>query len=139
MTKIILDTSVIVRYLTGDNPELCQIAKQLFDLVKLGKVKAYLEQTVFTETIFVLSSKFYQVPREVISETLRDLLFYKGIHNPEKEILLASLSIYTTTTLSIVDCIIVAKAQVEQLDIKSFDKQLLKYSENYAQNDITQK
>lgn len=130
MTKKIIDTSVIIRYLTEDNKELYQLAKQFFDLVKPGKIKAYLEQAVFAETVFVLSSKLYQVPRAEISDALRDLLLYKGVHSHDKEVLLASLSIYTSTNLSIVDCIIAAKARCEQLEVQSFDKQLLKYSKS---------
>lgn len=81
MIKKILDTSVIIRYLTQDNEEHYKIAKDFFELVKFGEVKAYLEQTVFTETVFVLSSKLYQVPRAEISLALRDLLTYRGIYN----------------------------------------------------------
>ena len=121
MIKKIIDTSIIIRYLTKDNLEHYKIARDFFDLVKLGRIRAYLEQTVFTETIFVLSSKIYQVPKEEICDALYDLLVYKGIYNPEKEVLLESLNIYVKTNLSIVDCIIAAKAKSEELEIESFD------------------
>lgn len=128
MIKKILDTSVIIRYLTRDNLEHYKISRDFFDLVKLGRVRAYLEQTVFTEIVFVLSSKSYQVPKEEICNALYDLLIYKGIYNPEKEVLLEGLNIYATNNLSIVDSIIAAKAQFEGAEIESFDKELLKYS-----------
>ena len=64
MIKKILDTSVIIRYLTRDNLEHYKISRDFFDLVKLGRVRAYLEQTVFTEIVFVLSSKnFVKISR----------------------------------------------------------------------------
>ena len=47
MNKIIVDTNVIVRYLINDQPELHKKARDFLDLVKLGKIKAYIEQTVF--------------------------------------------------------------------------------------------
>ena len=125
--KRLIDTNLIIRYLVNDNPDQYIIARDFFDLVKLGRIKAYLEQTVFTETIFVLSS-IYNVPKERICSTLYDLLIYKGIYNPEKEVLLKSLAIYSETNLHIVDCIIAAKAKLHELEIQSFDQALIDYS-----------
>jgi predicted nucleic-acid-binding protein len=127
MNKIIVDTNVIVRYLINDQPELHKKARGFLDLVKLGKFKAYIEQTVFTEVIFVLT-KLYNIPRDKIKESLHNLLLYRGFHNNEKDILIESLNIYVQTNLHIVDCIIAAKARFEGLEIESFDKELLKYS-----------
>lgn len=131
MIKKIIDTCTIIRYLTKDNLQHYKIARDFFDLVKLGRVKAYLEQTVFTETVFVLTSKIYQVPKEEICGALSDLLVYKGIYNPEKEVFLESLNIYAKTNLSIVDSILLAKAILHNLEIISFDKELLKEFEQY--------
>ena len=126
MDKKIIDTNLIVRYLVNDQPAHYKIARDFFDLVKLGKIKAILEQAVFAETVFVLS-KIYEVPKEKISEALTGLLEYKGIYNHEKEVLLEALSIYTQTNLHIVDCILIAKAQLQTIKIQSFDQELLKY------------
>lgn len=126
MDKKIIDTNLIVRYLVNDQPAHYKIARDFFDLVKLGKIKAILEQAVFAETVFVLS-KIYEVPKEKISEALTGLLEYKGIYNHEKEVLLEALSIYTQTNLHIVDCILIAKTQLQTIKIQSFDQELLKY------------
>lgn len=126
MDKKIVDTNLIVRYLVNDEPNLYKKARDFFDLVKLGKTKAILEQTVFTETIFVLA-KVYEIPRDKISNTLTGLLEYKGIYNYEKEVLLESLIIYAKTNLHIVDCIIVAKAKLQSIEIVSFDQELVKH------------
>ena len=125
MEKKIIDTNLIVRYLVNDQPTHYKIARDFFDLVKLGKIKAILEQTVFTETVFVLA-KIYEIPKDKISEALIGLLEYKGIYNHEKEVLLEALAIYTQTNLHIVDCIIVAKAKLQNLEIQSFDQELMK-------------
>jgi len=132
MINKIIDTNIIIRYLTKDNLEHYKAARDFFDLVKLGQIKAYLEQTVFTETIFVLSSKLYQVPKEEICGALYDLLTYKGIYNSEKDILLESINVYAKTNLSIVDAIIAAKATTEKLEIQSFDQELLQYAKTFA-------
>ncbi len=126
MERKIIDTNFIIRYLINDQPAHYKIARDFFDLVKLGKIKAVLEQTVFTETVFVLT-KIYEIPRDKISNALIGLLEYKGVYNNEKEVLLESLAIYTKTNLHIVDCIIIAKAKLHALEIQSFDQELIKY------------
>lgn len=127
MDKVIVDTNVIVRYLINDQPELHKKSRNFLDLVKLGKIKAYIEQTIFTEVIFVLTN-LYNIPRDKIKESLHSLLLYRGFYNSEKDILIESLNIYTQTNLHIVDCIIAAKAKFENLEIQSFDQKLMKYS-----------
>jgi predicted nucleic-acid-binding protein len=127
MNRVIVDTNVIVRYLINDQPELHKKARDFLDLVKLGKIKAYIEQTVFTEVIFVLTN-LYSISRDKIKESLQSLLLYRGFYNNEKDILIESLDIYVQTNLHIVDCIIVVKAKYENLEIQSFDQKLLKYS-----------
>ncbi len=128
MTKCIIDTNLIVRYLISDNDNLYLQVKEIFDLIKIGKIKAYFEQTVLTETVFILD-KVYQVPRDKICITLSELLNYKGIYNEEKLMLRKALQIYQETKLHIVDCIIISKVKLQKLDIKSFDKELLSYTE----------
>jgi len=60
-----LDTSVIVRYLTGDPPELAEQAANIID--KLDDL--LVTDVVLTETAYVLTS-VYQVPREVTVDHL---------------------------------------------------------------------
>lgn len=126
MESKIIDTNLIIRYLINDQPDHYKIARDFFDLVKLGKIKAILEQTVFTEVVFVLT-KIYEIPKDKIRDSLTGLLEYKGVYNNEKEVLLESLSIYTRTNLHIVDCIIIAKAKLYSIEIQSFDQELIKY------------
>ncbi|NRA73740.1 MAG: PIN domain-containing protein [Rickettsiales bacterium] len=125
MKKYVIDTNVIIRYLLGNDKELFKKARYFFDLLKMGKAKAYLEQTVFTEVIFVLS-KVYNVPKEEISRTLSNLLMLKGILNEERDILLESLQIYKNTNLHIVDCIIAAKCRTHNIKPITFDEELKK-------------
>ena len=127
MHNVIVDTNVIIRYLINDQAELYKKARDFLDLVKLGKTKAHIEQAVFTEVIFVLTS-VYNIPRDKIKESLYSLLLYRGFYNSEKDILIESLNIYADTNLHIVDCIIAAKVRLHGLEIKSFDQELLKYS-----------
>lgn len=123
MKKYVVDTNFILRYLLNDNEAMFKEARFFFDSIKLGKARAYLEQAVFTEVIFVLS-KFYKVPRPEIVKVLRNLLLYKGILNSEKEVLLEGLKLYESTELHIVDCLIAAKANLMNIEVATFDMEL---------------
>lgn len=133
MDKKIIDTNLIISYLVNDEPNLYKKARDFFDMVKLGRIKAVLEQTVFTETVSVLN-KLYQVPRDKICISLIGLLEYKGIYNFEKETLLEALIFYAQTNLSIVNCIIIAKAKLQNIGIEAFDQELTQYYLNQNNN-----
>ena len=65
MKEYIIDTNFILRYLLADNKEQYKKSKAVFDQVREGKIIIHLEQAVFVEVIFVLSS-FYETPKERI-------------------------------------------------------------------------
>ena len=78
MKEYIIDTNFILRYLLADNKEQYKKSKAVFDQVREGKIIIHLEQAVFVEVIFVLSS-FYKTPKEKIIETIYALLSYKEV------------------------------------------------------------
>jgi predicted nucleic-acid-binding protein len=64
-----LDTSVVVRYLTGDPPEMADRAAALID----AGAELVLSELVLVETAYVLES-FYEIEREPLTEALGDLV-----------------------------------------------------------------
>ena len=69
-----LDTSVIVRYLTGDPPDLADRAAGMVDRVDDLLVTG----VVLAETAYVLRS-VYQVPREIVVDSLVTFLQKRNI------------------------------------------------------------
>jgi predicted nucleic-acid-binding protein len=127
--KYICDTNVIIRYLVRDNEDLFNKANEFFNDVIGGNKKVIIEQAVFTEVVFVLSS-YYKVPRDEIAEALSQLLQYKDVTVDHKDTstqyLLESLKLYKTTNLHIVDCLIISKAKYSASEIFSFDQELVR-------------
>lgn len=64
-----LDTSVVVRYLTGDPPDMAGRAAKLID----GGSKLILSELVLVETAYVLES-VYEVERDPLVAALGDLV-----------------------------------------------------------------
>lgn len=108
-TRSLPDTNTIIRYLVNDNPSLYVKAKEFFDKVKIGSLKAVVLESVIAECIYVLT-KIYRVPRDKAAGSLIDVLRYKGIVNIDRQELIRALSLFSEEGLDIVDCILWAKA-----------------------------
>jgi len=119
------DTNIIVRYLVGDDTALSAKAKEFFEKVKNGDVKAVILESVITECIYVLT-KIYRVPRERAAGSLIDMLRYKGIANDDQQELIRALSLFSEQGLDIVDCILFAKAAAVGGHLFTFDADLNK-------------
>jgi predicted nucleic-acid-binding protein len=122
------DTNVIVRYLVGDDPVSHEKAKEYFDSVKIGSVRAVILESVIAECIYVLT-KGYRVPRERAAASLTDVLRYKGIVNDDRQELIRALSLFSEHNLDIVDCILCAKSAVGSTRLVTFDRQLSRLAE----------
>src|SRR6266496_1944026 len=95
-----VDTNVIIRYMTQDEPTMAAAAKQLFDQVEAGTVTITTCEGVIAEVIYILSSKaLYNIPRDEIKKHLRNFLRMKGLKLAHKSVYLRALDIYTSTNL----------------------------------------
>lgn len=121
------DTNTIVRYLVADDAALHAKAKDFFDKVKHGSVKAVILESVIAECIYVLT-KIYKVPRDRTAGSLIDLLHYKGIANGDQQELIRALTLFSERGLDIVDCILCAKAAAAGDHLFTFDADLQKLS-----------
>ncbi len=119
------DTNVIVRYLVADDPALHTKAKEFFDKVKHGSIKAVILESVVAECVYVLT-KIYKVPRDRAAGGLIDVLRYKGIANDDQQELIRALTLYAEQDFDIVDCILCAKALSADDHLYTFDNDLNK-------------
>lgn len=119
------DTNIIVRYLVKDNIALYTKAKDFFDKVRDGSEKAVILESVIAECIYVLT-KIYKAPKNKASNSLIDILHYKGIANDDQKELIRALTIFSERGIDIVDCILCAKAAGSGDNLFSFDEELNK-------------
>lgn len=121
--EILPDTNVILRYLLADVPEQFAEAERFFEKVRIGSERALVLESVLVECVYVLT-KYYQVPKGRVVETLTELLQYKGVINPDKDALVSGLRLYGDNALDVVDCMLLAHARFSGRRIFSFDKKL---------------
>ena len=123
MERSLVDTNVILRYLLQDDATLFEKASAILEKVKTGQEKVIILESVLTECVYVLL-KVYKIKRTAIAKSLRTLLHYKGIANPDKLDLIDSMDIFSQTNLSFVDCILCAKSRNNGMPLHTFDEDL---------------
>ena len=115
MSKILVDTNVVLRYLLRDNEIQSQIAKVL---IESG---ARLLPEVLMETSHVLRT-FYGIDRPDISKQLLTVLRWVEMEN--KDVMIRAVEIFAETKLDFVDCILVAYHELKNFVVFTFDKKL---------------
>ena len=103
----LVDTNVLLRFLTSDESEKHKGMYEFFDSLERGEIRVELKLIVLFQVIFVLKS-FYKVPKEEITNGMIDLLGYKGISIKEKKVVRRTLELWRDNNLDIVDCYLIA-------------------------------
>ena len=107
-----IDTDVIIRFLTGDDPKKQVRASKLFEKVEQGKLYLLAPDTVIADVVYVLSSpRLYNLPREEIRDILFTLLRHTNFKVDNKVSLFAALDIYASINLDFSDSFIAAECK----------------------------
>ncbi len=101
MTSIeFLDTNIIIRYLTQDNPDHTQRAYALLQQIGQGLLTVTTSEVVIAEVVYVLSSKvLYNFSRQDIRTYVRPIITLNGLKLPHKRTFLRALDLYASTNL----------------------------------------
>ena len=88
-----LDTNVLVRYLTQDDPDQAAISAKVIEEADAKEEKLFLHPLVFCELIWVLESA-YGFPKADILKVLERILRTAGFEISEKDLLWLALADY---------------------------------------------
>ncbi len=97
-----LDTNVILRYLTRDDEDKAGRALALMLRLERGDERVATSPMVIFEVVFTLE-KSYGVPRAAIRERVGDIVSFRGVSLPRKDIFRDALDLYASTSLSFAD------------------------------------
>lgn len=112
-----IDTNIFIRYLTRDDQQKYKDCLRLFQRAEQNAIALTTSAEIICEVVFVLSSRFYQLPRPAIQTTLSKILGLPGFRLAERSICLRALSLYATHNIDYEDCMTVAR--MEQQDMKT--------------------
>jgi len=115
---IVLDTNYILRFLTKDNDEMYEIAKNA-----IKNNDCFIENEVLAEVVFVLM-KVYKTSKNDITNVLVKFLSFENIILNNKPTILKALELFDEKNIDFVDAILCAKSK--KYEVKTFDKKLNK-------------
>ena len=114
-----LDANAFLRYLLNDIPAQADAAREVID-----SGAAILTNEVLAEIVYVLD-KVYGLSRQKIVDALSGVV--QEVQCEDRELVLGALSAYCgNRKLDIVDSILAARHRLRQVEVLSFDKDLLR-------------
>ena len=126
----LLDTNVLIRFLTSDKTQKFRGVYTLFESLEQGDLQVELKLIVLFQAVFVLKS-FYSVPRKDIAIGMLGILRYKGIIVKEKRIVRRTVELWHDSKLDIVDCYLIAWLEGDRQNILySYDRDFDKFEIN---------
>lgn len=125
MKPLLLDTNVLLRFITGEPADQAKEVAELVAAAEAGKVRLAVLPMVLAEAVFVLTG-FYEHPRSKVAEVLSHLISSPGFHAEEPERMLHALRLFGSGNLDFVDCYLAAASIREGRTLVSFDRDLAK-------------
>lgn len=121
MSRYVLDTNVVVRFLRNDHPVMSSAAAELFHRSAQGKIELYLDTAIIAEVAFVLTG-FYKQKQPEVSEAIRDLIAGCRIRIAQPEIALDALSRFRDHSVDFPDALVASIAAAQGVPVASFDR-----------------
>jgi predicted nucleic-acid-binding protein len=118
----LIDTSVVIRFLTKDHQRLSNESAEIFKKIEKGDIRAKITESVLAEIVYVIM-KIYGKDREYTANVIKKILALKGIVNHNKAQLKKALRIFENQKIDIVDALLLSREK-QCLGILSFDKDL---------------
>jgi predicted nucleic acid-binding protein len=104
-----IDTNIIIRFLTGDDPGKQAACAQLFQRVEKGERKVFVPDLILAECVYVLASpRLYNLTRDKIVSLLAPIVSLKHVEVQNRTTLSNALTLYATTRLDFADAYILA-------------------------------
>ncbi len=118
-----VDTDIIIRLITGDDPKKQEASAKLFQKVENGELILTTPDTAIADAVYVLSSpRLYHLPRTEIRDVLVSLLRYTDFKVENKQAVTSALDLYASTNLDFGDCLLATlTSQTEAKEIYSYD------------------
>jgi predicted nucleic acid-binding protein len=95
MALPILDTNIIVSFLSGDNPQQQERAERLLKQVEAGKLTVTAPDTVIADAVYILfSKKLYNLPAATIAQLLLPVVRLPHFRLKNRKVVIAALKLF---------------------------------------------
>jgi len=127
-TRYLVDTNVLLRFLSGQPVKQAEAAKRLFEAAAAGTVSLDVSPIIVAEAMYTLLS-FYKVDRVEASSKLAALLRRRGVRLREADQVFGALERLQRTNVGFADAFLAAGGADEGVAIASFDRDLDKFND----------
>jgi predicted nucleic acid-binding protein len=124
----LIDTNVLVRFFTGEPPEMAERARALVTRADSGKIRLEVPPLIVAETVYTLES-FYEMPKKDVCEMLSAFLRSRGISAHEPDIILDALERYRSLPVHYADAYLAATAATLKIPVFSFDQDFARFKD----------
>ncbi len=125
MNRCFVDTNLVIRYLTNDDPILADRVEQLLDDAAVGSVQLVTTELVMAESVWVLESS-YRLTHAQIAPLIRGILATPGMDVINGDLVGKALVMYELQNIDFVDSYIAALMEKQGIkDIYSYDRKHL--------------
>ncbi|MCX8009159.1 MAG: type II toxin-antitoxin system VapC family toxin [Patescibacteria group bacterium] len=97
-----IDANILLRFLLNDHPTQSQRVKALFETAQKKNKQYWTTHVIIMEVIFVLES-YYEIPRSVISESVKKIIGLDCVCIEEPTLVLEALDLYERKHIDFVD------------------------------------
>ena len=96
----LIDTNIIIRFLTQDHKELSEKSTEIFKKIEKGEIRAKITESVIAEIVYFIM-KIYGKDREFAANIIKKILDLKGIINHDKTRLKKALRLIMLLSVSV--------------------------------------
>ena len=124
--RAVIDTNLLIRFLTEDDPEKAKAVEALLGKAGKGEIKILIPSVVIAELVWVLKS-FYEMKTAEICELVGAVLNTPGLDTQDKSILREALRTFESKGIDFIDAWILEFARDRNIKmIYTFDKKHFK-------------
>jgi predicted nucleic acid-binding protein len=121
VTRYLVDTNVLLRFLSGQPPAQAAAARKLFAQAANGDVLLDVSPVIVAEAFYTLHS-FYGVERKTAAEKLSLLLQQHGVKLRDADAVFSALALIQSAKVGFADAFLAAAAAEEKVSVASFDR-----------------
>ena len=128
MTRYILDSNVVLRFLVQDHSAHAKAATRLFQRAENGEVELILTAWIVAEVVYGLT-RIYNVARGEAGRLLKAIVTSVGVTAVDRDVLLDAFRRYAAKNVDFADALLAATAASMKLSPASFDRDLDKFDD----------
>ena len=122
MKRYVIDTNLILRFLTGEPASHAKLAAEFLKKGEDGKYEVHISPLVVAEVVFVLTGKIYQCERVDVAGQVSRFLSNPAFEVHERDELLHALDLFKTHKIDFADAYLASIASSSKSSIVTFDK-----------------